>query len=194
MTRKRYVGFALVLIAGLAAAGHKRNRPKAMDLIISQANAETCDHDYSKASAKILVWERWNGTSLVIMRIRGVKPKQLHTVWLKLAKASPITGIPVTAAAPTTGLKKISDNAGTKSAAGANAFYTNSKGNAWVFIKLDFRLSDGVYPFSKHNSALADVDIGHTPFTFRVVSHCADNLQRGLTPGANEPTFDVSLQ
>ena len=54
-------------------------------------------------------------------------------------------------------------------------------------------LSDGVYPFSRYDAGLADVPSGDSPFTFRIISHCTDLLQHGLTPGVHEPTFQISL-
>ncbi len=49
-----------------------------------------------------------------------------------------------------------------------------------MWIPIDFSLFLGVYPFSACNPALQDVAIGTVPFTFRVVTHCTDNIQHGL--------------
>ncbi len=128
----------------------------------------------------------------VFFIIRGVKPNQLHSIWLRLASPSPLTMAPVTPLAPTWGIQTIINNANTTSAAGLNAFYSDKRGNALVFIPLDFRLSNGVYPFSKFNGS-GDVGIGHMPFTFAVGSHCTDNKQHGLLAPPLEVTFTVSL-
>ena len=106
---------------------------------------------------------------------------------------SPVTNIGATPAAAAVDLLNILNKADSESASADNAFYTNSRGNGHLEFWLDFRLSKGVYPFSKHDPALPDGGIGHTPFTFRVISHCTDNLQHGGYPGPHEPTFQISL-
>ena len=187
MVRKHIHGIAVLLLAGVATA-----QPQQMNLVISPADAMTCGHNYSHASAWVITFEQGDSTG-VLFRFSGAKPNQLHTIWLRLAAPSPISAAPATAAAATWGIQTIINNAGTASAAGAHAFYTNRSGDAWVFIPLNFGLSNGIYPFGLYQGDLPNVAIGNTPFTFRVVSHCTDGLQHGLSPGVNEPTFDISL-
>ena len=127
------------------------------------------------------------------MKLRKAKPNHLYTGWLKLAGKSPLTGAGATPLAGTGDIQTIIGNANSTSAAGANAFYTNAAGNATHSLTLDFHLSDGVYPFSDFDGSKDDVGIGDTPFTIRVISHCTDLVQHGLTPGPHEPTFQISL-
>ena len=189
MARKLFLALTIGLFAGTAPAQLQQ-----MNLVITPENAALCGHDYSQASAWIWTGEIGSGTG-VFLWIKGVKPNALYTVWLRLANGtSPITGAPATPAVPIRGIPRVIRHSGTPSAAGSTAFfYTNPWGNAVAWIPLDFRLSDGVYPFSRYDSSLPDVDIGDTPFTFRVTSHCTDGIQLGLAPATNEPTFDVTI-
>ncbi len=193
MRTKLLTAVLCAALLGTSTASAGAPTRKSMDLIISEAHAAMCGHDYSRARATIRVRERRNGTTRVVIRVRNAAPNRLHTVWLKLDGASPITGAGATPAAGACDLEDIIDNADTQSAVGANAFYTNDRGHAVVRITLDFRLSEGVFPFSLHDDSLGDVAIGNAPFTFRVISRCADDLQHGLVPGPHEPTFQVSL-
>jgi hypothetical protein len=192
MTRKHLMGLAVLAIVGWAGAGAPGSAPLDMDLIISDAHAEECDHDYSKASATVRVRETNKGTTEVTIKVKGGKPNHIHTVWLRVSK-SPITCAGATPLAGTGDIQTIIDNANSASTAGANAFMTNAAGNATLHVALDFLLSDGLYPFSKYDSDLSDAYIGHTPFTLRVISHCTDDEQHGLVPGVHEPTFQISL-
>lgn len=193
MTRKHLMGLALVALVGWAGAGATGNAPLDMDLIISDANAEKCDHDYSKASATVRVRETNKGTTEVTIKVNHAKPNHIHTVWLRVASGSPITSAGATPLAGTGDIQTIIDNADSASTAGANAFMTNAAGNATLHVTLDFHLSDGLYPFSNYDSNLSDAYIGHSPFTLRVISHCTDDKQHGLLPGPHEPTFQISL-
>ena len=178
-----------VLTANEAAAAP----PMQMDLIISAGNAALCEHDFSKASATIQINERNDGTTGVVLKVKKAKPNHIYTMWIKLAGVSPLTGAGATPAAGAADIQAIIDNSESDSAAGANAFYTNAAGNGTLHITLDFLLSDGIYPFSQHDGDLSDGLIGSAPFTFRVISHCTDHLQHGLSPGIHEPTFQISL-
>ena len=192
--KRMYVALLAVLVLlGIQSAQAHGLYWKKMDTIISDAHAELCDHDFSRARASTLVWERRDGTSLVVIRVRGAVPNSLYTVWLKLAGASPITGAGATPLAASGDIQEIMEGAGTDSAAGANAFYTNARGNGTLVLRLDYHLTDGVYPFSAFDADLSDVAVGDTPFTLRVISHCTDGLQHGMVPGPHEPTFQISL-
>jgi hypothetical protein len=184
---------ASVVVLGGVGPEVVADAPLDMDLIITAANAEICDHDYSDASATIQIDEKNDGTTEITIAVRKAKPNHLYTAWIKVAGTSPISGAGATPAAATSDIDTIIDNADSASDDGANAFYTNSAGNATVHITLDFHLSDGVYPFSAYDDSYSDVSIGDTPFTFRVISHCTDDEQHGVYPGVHEPTFQISL-
>jgi hypothetical protein len=192
MDRKHLLALALAALVGGAAASSD-STPQAMDLVISDANAALCDHDYSKASATVRVDEKKDGTTMITVKLKGCKPNSIHTLWLRLAGASPLSGAPAAPLAGTGDIQTIIDNADSASDAGANAFYTNAAGNGTLHVTLDFLLSDGIYPFSAYDGSLSDVGIGHDPFTLQVSSHCTDEQQHGLVPGVNEPTFRISL-
>ena len=110
MVRNHILGLAVVLLTGVATA--QRVGVKKMDMVISSANATTCGHDYSHASAFVLTQERGMETGVRFI-IRGVKPNQLHSIWLRLASPSPLTSAPVTPLAPTWGIQTIINNANT---------------------------------------------------------------------------------
>ncbi|MDH3444650.1 MAG: hypothetical protein OEN50_12035 [Deltaproteobacteria bacterium] len=186
----------LIIVTGVSFIGLlPRNAdsvpPQAMNLIISPGNAAICFHDYSNTSATIQIKER-ESTTEVTIKVRGAKPNHIHTAWIKIAGPSPISGGGATPAAPTSEIDNIIATAGT-AITGTNGFYTNAAGNGTLHINLDFLLSDGVYPFSRYDSSLADIPLGNTPFSFRVISHCTDDLQHGLSPGTHEPTFQIQL-
>lgn len=179
------------VVLGFLAAEAYAGPPQMLEVIISEANAAVCEHDYSRAIATVKVKERRTTTRLTF-KVYDAKPNHIHTVWYKLASGSPLTGSGATPAAPTSQIDNIFAYSGTAIPT-ANAFYTNSAGDGTLRVELDFLLSGGVYPFSQYDSSLADVPSSDTPFTFRVISHCTDFLQHGLIPGVHEPTFQISL-
>ncbi len=180
-------GAMLAFLAATAYAGP----PQVLDVIISEVNAAVCGHDFSNAVATVKVNEGHTTTRLTF-KVYDAKPNHIYTVWYKLASGSPLTGIGATPAAPTSEIDNIFTY-GDTAIPTANAFYTNSAGNGTLHVDLDFPLSGGVYPFSQYDLSLADVPSGNSPFTFRLISHCTDLIQHGLTPGVHEPTFQISL-
>lgn len=178
-------------VLGFLTAEAYAGPPQVLDVIISEASAAVCGHDFSGAIATVKVNESHTTTRLTF-KVYDAKPNHIYTVWYKLASGSPLTGIGATPAAPTSQIDNIFAN-GDTAIPTANAFYTNSAGNGTLHVELDFLLSGGVYPFSQYDSSLADVPSSNSPFTFRVISHCTDFIQHGLTPGVHEPTFQISL-
>lgn len=160
-----------------------------LDAIMSEANANVCDVDFSDASGSLVIQENpQQGTTRLTFHISHAVPDMIYSVWLR--STSPLTGKPATPAAPTTALDDLAiisppEIGGTSA---ANAFYTGPSGNGTVTFNLDFLLSDGVYPFAEGDST-----INSSPFTFRVISHCTDGLVHGLIPGPHEPNFQISL-
>ena len=165
-----------------------------MDLIITSENAATCNHDFSSAKAWLRIREKNNGKTKVVIRIRKAKPNHIYTVWLKLDGVSPISGGGATPLAAPADIANIIANADTQSASADNAFYTNSRGHGYLEVWFpDHVFSTGIYKFSDVDPNFADVAIGTSPFTIRVISHCTDDLQHGLSAGTHEPTFQISL-
>lgn len=153
-----------------------------------------CTADYTAARARIAIYESFfSDRTWVSVSVENAEPNHLHTMWLKVDGTSPLSGI---GAGPATGFQDfdaVQATAGTNEAVG-NAFKTDDKGNGWLLVRFDYRLSDGVIPFSDYTgNAADDRGLGTTPFTFRVISHCTDGLAHGLVPGPHEPQFQISL-
>ena len=174
-----------------------------MELVISGANAALCGQSFAYAAATAEIEERADNTTRVTTRVFNVKPNHLYTIWLKLDGSSPVA--PVMGATPlasTAGLANIIANTsliGPTEAAtaaifqGGNAFYTDANGNGALTVFLDFRLSGDVYPFSQVG-AYPDFPLSTSPFAFRIISHCQDNVQHGVFAGVlHEPTFELDL-
>ncbi len=147
-------------------------------------NAEACNFGYERTEGKIKIKER-HGKTIVTIKIKHAVPEEFHTIWLRLAGVSPLTGLPATPLVPQSGLDVLAlvtpPNPGATYP--LSGFFTNGRGKGKVTILLDFPLSAGVYPFPSE-----DVPIASEPFTIAIASHCVDHVGHGLVPGRHENT------
>jgi hypothetical protein len=155
---------------------------------------EACTADYTAASAKFFVYEGiFTEKTWVLINVKDAEPSHLHTLWLKVDGASPLTGIGATPGAGFDDYDAIQANDGTAVAVG-NGFATNGDGDGHLWTRFDYHLSDGTIPFSDYTgNPDDDRGVGSSPFTFRVISHCTDGIAHGLLPGPHEPQFQTSL-
>ena len=58
-------------------------------------NAEACDFGYERTEGTIKIKEL-HGKTVVKIKIKHAVPEEFHTVWLRLAGVSPLTGLPAT--------------------------------------------------------------------------------------------------
>ena len=69
-------------------------------------NAEACDFGYERTEGEIKIKERRGGTKIAI-KVKHAVPGEFHTIWLRLAGASPLTGLPATPLVPRSGLDEL---------------------------------------------------------------------------------------
>lgn len=167
--------------------------------------------EFPNASAVITYALDGDSTTVDVEVIDAV-PDTYFTVWLRLARASPLTGAIATplaspsdlaALAPSTPATNLSFAAqslgmigddGSGAAGQVNGFLTDASGNGRFSVTLDFPLMlGGSYPFDELDASLTPVSFGKTPFAIRVVSHAIDQVGHGLISGKHEMWFQTTV-
>lgn len=175
-------------------------------------------NDWQDARARILVFQSGKA-SRVFMWVKNAVPDTVFTVWVRIRggagwntdvngnAGNPLTGGGATPLAPGTSLDDLNaispwvDPAGASSS--INSFMTDHRGQARFEVVLDFSVVGGAYPFYKATAARPGFEgvpkVGYalpdpvispgTPFQFRVVSHCTDQVSHGMSPGVREAWF-----
>lgn len=172
--------------------------------------------DYQGATAKLNIAQSGSGSTVGI-EIEDAVPYTHFTVWLRVKGGSgfndggsPWTGggaTPLCSGTEFADLNAISpwNNAAGDTDPHCNSFFTDGDGVGTFKTSVNFPVVGGAYPFQQaggasarpgHDghadvpTAIVDPRTGNGgPFMIRVVSHCIDGANHGLSPSAREAWF-----
>lgn len=170
--------------------------------------------DYQTATGTFTVDQK-QGSSKVTVNVADAVPNTYFTVWLRVkggagfnAAGSPWTGggaTPLCSGTEFAGLNADSPWNSGGSPHGCNGFTTDGDGNGTLNTTVNFPVVGGAYPFQQSGGASArpghddhadvptaipDPRTGNGgPFMVRVISHCTDQLNHGLSPSTREAWF-----
>ncbi len=172
--------------------------------------------DYQGATAKLNIAQSDDG-SKVNVEVEDAVPNTHFTVWVRIkggagfnSAGSPWTGGGATPLCSGTEFASLNANSPWNNAAGStaplcNSFSTNSAGDGTFSASVNFPVVGGAYPFQQAGGASArpghdahaDVPTAIVdprtgtggPFMIRVVSHCTDGANHGLSPATREAFF-----
>ena len=172
--------------------------------------------DYQGATGKVTV-QQSGGKSEVTVEIEDAVPNTHFTVWMRIKggagfndAGSPWTGGGATPLCSGTEFTSLNDNSPWNNPAGSatglcNSFFTDNIGDGKLKTTVNFPIVGGAYPFQQSGGAaggpggasIPDVPTAIVdprtntggPFLFRVVSHCTDNANHGLSPATREAFF-----
>jgi hypothetical protein len=174
-----------------------------------------CGGDYQSATASLSV-EQDNAGSHVQVQINDGVPNTHYTVWMRIKggagfndAGSPWTGGGATPLCSGTEFATLNANSPWNSAGSTdplcNSIITNKNGDGTLRSVVNFPIVGGAYPFQQaggasarpgHDdhadvpTAIADPRTGTGgPFLIRVVSHCTDQANHGLSPATREAFF-----
>jgi hypothetical protein len=174
-----------------------------------------CGGDYQDATASLSV-EQDNAGSHVQVQINDGVPNTHYTVWMRIKggagfndAGSPWTGGGATPLCSGTEFATLNANSPWNSAGSTdplcNSIITNKNGDGQLRSVVNFPIVGGAYPFQQaggasarpgHDdhadvpTAIADPRTGTGgPFLIRVVSHCTDQANHGLSPATREAFF-----
>ena len=172
--------------------------------------------DYQGATAILNIAQSGAG-STVSVEVEDAVPNTHFTVWMRIKggpgfndAGSPWTGGGATPLCSGTEFADLNANSPWNNAAGStaplcNSFSTDSVGNGTFTTSVNFPVVGGAYPFQQSGgasarpghdahadvpTAIVDPRTGNGgPFMIRVVSHCTDNANHGLSPATREAWF-----
>ncbi len=173
--------------------------------------------DYQGATGKINISHTSDGGSEVGIEIEDAVPNTHFTVWMRIKggagfndAGSPWTGGGATPLCSGTEFPTLNANSPWNNLAGStdalcNSFFTDANGDGTFNSTVNFPVVGGAYPFQQSNgaparpghddhadvpTAIVDPRTGNGgPFMIRVVSHCTDNANHGLSPYIREAFF-----
>lgn len=187
------------------------------DTVEANCPADPSGNDWQGSTASISV-EQDNAGSHVQVQINDGVPNTHYTVWMRIKGGSGFNsaGSPWTTGGATplcsgTEFADLNANSPWNSATGStgklcNSIITNNNGRGTLKTIVNFPIVGGAYPFQQSGGAqarpgdadlLADVPTAIAdprtgtggPFLLRVVSHCTDNANHGLSPATREAFF-----
>jgi hypothetical protein len=172
--------------------------------------------DYQGSTGKLVIAQSGAG-STVEVEIEDAVPNTHFTIWTRIKGSSsynpagsPWTGGGATPLCSGTNFGVLNDNSPWNNAAGTtdqlcNSFYTDGSGTGTFKASVNFPVVGGAYPFQQSGgdsangagdaipdvpTAIVDPRTGTGgPFMIRVVSHCTDNANHGLSPATREAWF-----
>lgn len=173
------------------------------------------ERQWADASADLTIRQA-DGSSDIVIGVRGARPNTYFSVWLGLAGTdsngdgfggNPVTGGDATPLAATGELPALlaSTGAGRGNNRQPHGFRTDPSGDAVFTTTVDFPIIAGAYPFERfpnwdpaderllpERPAIRPAAIvgGQGSFTLRIVSHCTDGVGHGLTRGPHQLWFD----
>jgi len=175
-----------------------------------------CGAPYQDATAHVAI-KQSAGSSTVDLSVEDAVPNTHFTVWVRIkggagfnSGGSPWTGggaTPLCSGTEHADLNAISpwNNAAGDTAGHCNSFFTDANGDGTLKTTVNFPVVGGAYPFQQAGGAVshptngggADVPTAIVdprtgtggPFMIRVVSHCTDNANHGLSPSTREAFF-----
>ena len=168
------------------------------------------------ATAELEIEQSGTGSEVNI-EVKGAVPNTHFTVWMRVKggtgfndAGSPWTGGGATPLCSGTEFADLNANSPWNNADGSedalcNSFVTDANGNADFETDLNFAVVGGAYPFQQSDgasarpghdahadvpTAIVDPRTGNGgPFMIRVISHCTDNANHGLSPYVREAWF-----
>jgi len=172
--------------------------------------------DYQDSTGKLTIAQ--SGTSSTVnVEIEDAVPNTHFTVWMRIkggsgfnSAGSPWTGGGATPLCSGTEFDDLNANSPWNNPAGTtdllcNSFYTDGAGDGTLKTTVNFPVVGGAYPFQQSGgtaagpggdaipdvpTAIVDPRTGNGgPFMIRVVSHCTDNANHGLSPATREAWF-----
>lgn len=175
-----------------------------------------CGGDYQDATGSLSIEHTADGNSKVQVQINDGVPNTHYTVWMRIkggtgfnSAGSPWTGGGATPLCSGTEFATLNANSPWNSTGSTaplcNSLITNNVGNAKLRTVVNFPVVGGAYPFQQSGGATAHPTNGGGadvptaivdprtgtggPFLIRVVSHCTDNANHGLSPATREAFF-----
>ena len=186
------------------------------DTVEANCPTDPSGDDWQGATASISV-EQDNAGSHVQVTVNDGVPNTHYTVWMRIKGGSGFNpaGSPWTTGGATplcsgTEFTTLNANSPWNNAAGSqgalcNSLITNAVGNAKLRTVVNFPVVGGAYPFQQSGgasagpggalipdvpTAIVDPRTGNGgPFLIRVVTHCTDNANHGLSPSTREAFF-----
>jgi hypothetical protein len=172
--------------------------------------------DYQGSTGTLTIAQSGAG-STVNIEVEDAVPNTHFTVWVRIkggsgfnSAGSPWTGGGATPLCSGTEFDTLNANSPWNNPAGTqdllcNSFYTDDAGDGSLSASTNFPVVGGAYPFQQSGGAAAgpggdaipdvptaivDPRTGNGgPFMIRVVSHCTDNANHGLSPSTREAWF-----
>ncbi|MDH3981060.1 MAG: hypothetical protein OEU91_11180 [Gammaproteobacteria bacterium] len=171
--------------------------------------------DYQGATGKLTISQN-EGSSTVNVEVEDAVPNTHFTVWMRIKggagfndAGSPWTGGGATPLCSGTDFASLNANSPWNNPAGStdhlcNSFTTDANGDGTLNTTVNFPVVGGAYPFQQADgparpghddhadvpTAIVDPRTGTGgPFMIRVVSHCLDNANHGLSPSNREAFF-----
>jgi hypothetical protein len=172
--------------------------------------------DYQGATAELTIAQSNDGSTVEI-EVEDAVPNTHFTVWMRIKggagfneAGSPWTGGGATPLCSGTEFDSLNANSPWNNAAGSlvplcNSFSTDSAGDGTFKTSVNFPVVGGAYPFQQSDgaparpghdahadvpTAIVDPRTGNGgPFMIRVVSHCTDGANHGLSPATREAFF-----
>ena len=172
--------------------------------------------DYQGSTGTLTIAQSGTGSDINV-EIEDAVPNTHFTVWVRIkggagfnSGGSPWTGGGATPLCSGTEFDVLNANSPWNNPAGTtdllcNSFYTDGAGDGSLSASVNFPVVGGAYPFQQSGGATAhptngggadvptaivDPRTGNGgPFMIRVVSHCTDQANHGLSPATREAWF-----
>lgn len=179
--------------------------------------ADVLGSNYGQGATATLSIKQAGEGSTVAIKVEDAEPNTHFTVWLRIkggtgfnSGGTPWTGggaTPLCSGTEFADLNSISpwNNTSGDTAKHCNSFKTKANGSATFKSIVNFPVVGGAYPFQQAGGATAHPTKGGAPdvptaivdprtgtggpFMIRVVSHCTDQSNHGLSPGDRETWF-----
>jgi len=187
------------------------------DTVEANCPTDPSGYDWQNATAKLVVAQSGEG-STVNVEVEDAVPNTHFTVWMRMKggagfndAGSPWTGGGATPMCDSSNFTVLNDNSPWNNEAGSlvplcNSIYTDSNGNGSLSVDVNFPMVGGAYPFQDSDgaqarpggaddipdvpTAIVDPRTGNGgPFLLRVISHCTDQANHGLSPATREAWF-----
>lgn len=186
------------------------------DTVEANCAADPSGNAWQGATANLLVAQK-GGKSEVTIEVEDAIPDTHFTVWMRMKggagfndAGSPWTGGGATPMCSSTEFATLNANSPWNNAAGStdplcNSIETDANGNGKLNVTVNFPMVGGAYPFQDADNAptngggnaIVDVPTAIVdprtgtggPFLLRVISHCTDQANHGLSPAVREAWF-----
>jgi hypothetical protein len=186
------------------------------DTVEANCDTDPSGNAWQGATAKLVVAQSGEG-STVNIEVEDAIPNTHFTVWMRIKggagfndAGSPWTGGGATPMCDSSNFTVLNDNSPWNNPAGSlaplcNSIFTDNNGDGSLSVDVNFPLVGGAYPFQDSDgaparpgsevipdvpTAIVDPRTGNGgPFMLRVISHCTDQANHGLSPAVREAWF-----